>query len=107
MNEIQVAPEINIQVAVKKHSQNIVEKKYRKQDYFLGDIMRGTVKWFNDNKGYGFILDENKKEYFVHWKSILTVEKERKFLQDGEAVEFDVSTTDKGDQAINVVRLNI
>jgi len=74
---------------------------------FLGEVMRGTVKWFSEAKGYGFILDENKKEYFVHWKSILTLENYRKFLQEGEAVEFDISSTEKGDQAVNVVRLNI
>ena len=69
--------------------------------------MKGTVKWFNDAKGYGFILDESGRQYFVHWKSISQqVGNERRFLVDGEAVEFDITATDKGDQAINVVRLN-
>lgn len=68
--------------------------------------MRGSVKWFNDTKGYGFVLDTDGKQYFVHWKSIVAGGNERKLLKDGEAVEFDVLSTDKGDQAINVVRLN-
>ena len=68
--------------------------------------MRGTVKWFNDAKGYGFIVDESGKQYFVHWKAIATVSNERKILKDGEAVEFDTTTGNKGAQAINVIRLN-
>ncbi len=69
--------------------------------------MKGTVKWFDDTKGYGFILIEDGTEYFIHWKSIVTMsEKERKFLIAGEDVEFDTFQTDKGIQAINVVRLN-
>jgi cold shock protein len=71
-----------------------------------GVFMRGTVKWFNDAKGYGFINDESGKQYFVHWKAISTISSERRFLLDGEAVEFDTTTGEKGEQAINVVRLN-
>jgi CspA family cold shock protein len=68
--------------------------------------MKGNVKWFNNSKGYGFIVDEQGKQYFVHWKSILSqTTGGRKELVDGEVVEFDISTTDKGDQAINVVPL--
>jgi len=69
--------------------------------------MKGTVKWFDDTKGYGFVLTEEGKEYFVHWKSIVTVsDKDRKFLINEEDVEFDLMETSKGTQAINVVRLN-
>ena len=69
--------------------------------------MKGTVKWFDDTKGYGFVLTEEGKEYFVHWKSIVTVsDKDRKFLVNDEDVEFDLMETNKGTQAINVVRLN-
>ncbi|HPR17014.1 MAG TPA: cold shock domain-containing protein [Candidatus Cloacimonadota bacterium] len=69
--------------------------------------MKGNVKWFNDTKGYGFIQNSDGKQFFVHWKAITTSENGRKFLLDGEAVEFDVVSSNKGDQAINVVRLSL
>jgi CspA family cold shock protein len=69
--------------------------------------MYGKVKWFDETKGYGFVLSEEGKEFFVHWKSIVTVsDKSRKFLVPEEDVEFDTLDTDKGEQAINVIRLN-
>ncbi len=69
--------------------------------------MVGKVKWFDDSKGYGFILTDEGTEYFVHWKSIVTIsDKSRKFLIPDEEVQFDLMETDKGTQAINVVRLN-
>ncbi|MCK4694963.1 MAG: cold shock domain-containing protein [Candidatus Cloacimonetes bacterium] len=69
--------------------------------------MKGTVKWFDDTKGFGFITSNEGKEFFVHWKSIVTSsDKERKFLVNEEEVEFDTLDTEKGTQAINVVRLN-
>ncbi len=68
--------------------------------------MKGTVKWFDDAKGFGFVTGEDGQEYFVHWKSIVTSsERERKFLVADENVEFDQLETNKGTQAINVVRL--
>lgn len=67
--------------------------------------MKGKVKWFNDKKGFGFVMIESK-EYFVHWLSIVTAsDREEKTLSAGEAVEFDLLKTDKGVQAINVIRL--
>lgn len=69
--------------------------------------MVGKVKWFDDSKGYGFVLTEDGNEYFVHWKSIVTIsEKSRKYLIPDEEIQFDLMETDKGTQAINVVRLN-
>jgi len=70
--------------------------------------MKGIVKWFDESKGYGFILSEDgSKEYFVHWKSIVTPsDKDRKFLNPDDEVEFDIIKTDKGVQAINVVKIN-
>ena len=61
---------------------------------------RGQVKWFNENKGYGFIRQEDGTEVFVHFTAIN--EEGFKTLTEGEEVEFEVVTTDKGLQASNV-----
>ncbi len=67
--------------------------------------MNGKVKWFDDVKGFGFIITDEGAEYFVHWKSIVTVsDTDRKFLVQDELVEFDTLETEKGVQAINVIR---
>ncbi len=69
--------------------------------------MKGTVKWFDEGKGYGFVITPEGKEFFVHWKSIVTVsELGRKTLIPDEEVEFDTIETDRGVQAINIIRLN-
>jgi CspA family cold shock protein len=69
--------------------------------------MKGKVKWFNTSKGYGFVISDEGNEYFVHWRSIVTTsDNEHKTLFDDEDVQFDTIDTDKGIQAINVVRLN-
>lgn len=62
---------------------------------------KGTVKWFNNQKGYGFIKGEDDIEYFVHYSGINSVE-DFKSLEDGQVVVFDVIDTKKGRQAINV-----
>ncbi len=72
-----------------------------------GVMMKGKVKWFNSNKGYGFIITDDNTEYFVHWKSIVTKNPtELKVLEQNETVEFDLIQTDKGVQAINIIRLS-
>lgn len=63
-------------------------------------MAKGTVKWFNEKKGYGFITDEAGKDVFVHFSG-LNMEG-FKTLKDGQTVEFDVSEGDKGLQATNV-----
>ena len=68
--------------------------------------MLGKVKWFNANKGFGFIITDNNREYFVHWSSIVSKSpKELKTLEQNEQVEFDVIKTDKGEQAVNILKL--
>lgn len=66
-------------------------------------MQKGTVKWFNNQKGYGFIIDEEGKEIFVHFSGIN--QEGYKSLDEGNAVEFDISENDKGVQAVNVTRI--
>ena len=61
---------------------------------------KGTVKWFNNAKGYGFITRESGDDLFVHFKSI--VGEGYKTLKQGDAVQFDVEQGAKGLQAVNV-----
>ena len=64
--------------------------------------MKGTVKWFNNQKGYGFISDEQGNDVFVHYSGIVT-DKKFKNLDEGENVEFSVIDGEKGKQAVDVV----
>lgn len=65
--------------------------------------MTGTVKWFNAEKGFGFITNENGEDLFAHFSQI---QKDGfKTLEDGEAVSFDVVEGEKGPQAANIVSL--
>ena len=63
--------------------------------------MKGTVKWFNKQKGYGFISDETGKDIFVHYSGIKM--DGYKNLEEGQTVEFNVTSGAKGDQATDVV----
>ena len=63
--------------------------------------MKGTVKWFNTHKGYGFITGEDDKEYFVYFLNIQMEGFKR--LDDGQSVTFEIEETEKGPQAINVI----
>lgn len=66
--------------------------------------MQGKVKWFNQEKGYGFIEVEGQKDIFVHYTAIQ--QEGFKTLKEGENVEFDVVEGQKGPQAANVVKLD-
>ncbi len=60
----------------------------------------GKVKWFNSEKGFGFITGDNGQDYFVHFRSI--VGDGYRTLDEGQPVEFEIQETDKGMQAVNV-----
>ncbi len=64
---------------------------------------KGTVKWFNNQKGYGFISDAAGNDVFVHFSGINT--DGFKSLDEGQQVEYDVIQGQKGPQAINVTKL--
>ena len=64
---------------------------------------KGTVKWFNDKKGYGFITPEEGNDVFVHHSSIQG--EGFKTLREGEKVEFEITQGPKGEQATNVVKV--
>lgn len=64
-------------------------------------MSQGTVKWFNESKGYGFIESESGKDLFVHFSEIQT--EGFKTLREGQTVEFEEGMGQKGPQATNVV----
>ncbi|MEA2507983.1 MAG: cold shock protein [Actinomycetota bacterium] len=65
-----------------------------------GEVAEGTVKWFSNEKGYGFISQTEGEDVFVHFSAIET--DGYKSLQEGQAVEFEVTDGPKGKQAANV-----
>lgn len=69
--------------------------------FFLTQIfMIGKVKWFDSKKGYGFILTDEGREIFVHYTGI--VAEGFKALTEGQSVEFEIGSNEKGEQAVNV-----
>lgn len=66
--------------------------------------MQGKVKWFNAEKGYGFIEREDGGDVFVHFSAIQA--EGFKTLEEGQAVEFDIVEGARGPQAANVVKLS-
>ena len=65
--------------------------------------MKGTVKWFNAKKGFGFISDETGNDVFVHFSALQM--DGFKVLDEGDVVEFEVIDGEKGPQAANVTKL--
>lgn len=67
------------------------------------DRLNGTVKWFNNAKGYGFIGRNDGPDVFVHYSAISS--EGYKSLQEGDQVEFEIAEGQKGPQAANVVKV--
>lgn len=67
----------------------------------MSNTNTGTVKWFNEEKGYGFIAQENGPDVFVHFRAIAG--EGFKTLKEGQAVSFGVESGQKGPQAVNVI----
>ncbi len=73
-----------------------------RKEFTVSDREKGTVKWFNGAKGYGFIQRTSGEDVFVHFSAIQ--ENGYRTLNEGETVEYDLMTGPKGLQASNVVR---
>jgi CspA family cold shock protein len=73
----------------------------RKAQRKRGSELKGTVKWFNESKGYGFISPEEGKDVFVHFSEIRM--EGFKTLAEGQVVQFEVTNGPKGPQATNVM----
>jgi CspA family cold shock protein len=67
-------------------------------------MARGTVKWFNNTKGYGFIQQEEGEDIFVHYSDVK--DEGYKSLNEGQKVEFEVTSGPKGPKASNVVKVD-
>jgi cold shock protein len=70
----------------------------------MSQRLTGTVKWFNGEKGYGFIASESGEDVFVHYSAIQA--EGFRSLMEGQKVEFSLESTPKGLQASNVMPLN-
>jgi cold shock protein len=66
-------------------------------------MLQGTVKWFNADKGFGFIEVEGRDDVFVHYSAINGAG--FKTLDEGDRVSFEITKGNRGDQAVNVVKL--
>ena len=83
--------------------QDKVKSKKRERENQVERI-KGTVKWFNNAKGYGFLGRDGGPDVFIHYSAITS--EGYKSLQEGDKVEFDIVQGDKGPQAANVSKVS-
>ena len=86
---------------VKMIDQSVFETKINKLGIQMAEREKGTVKWFNERKGFGFIEREKGSDVFVHFSSIKS--DGFKTLKDGQAVEFTLVNNEKGESAEEVI----
>jgi cold shock protein len=87
------------------HTHNEANKGFGPRTCVRGmyvERLKGTVKWFNNAKGYGFIGRDDGPDVFVHYSAITA--EGYKSLQEGDQVEFEITQGQKGPQAANVMR---
>jgi len=75
----------------------------KQKEVVMGEQVEGTVKWFNDSKGFGFIEQQDGKDVFVHFSAIQG--EGRKTLHEGQRVTMEVVQAERGPQAENVTPL--
>jgi CspA family cold shock protein len=79
-----------------------ISVKGKKEDLSLMSV-EGTIKWFNEKKGFGFIQQDNGPDIFVHYSSIAS--EGFKTLAEGQRVKFDIEEGSKGPKAVNVQKI--
>lgn len=75
----------------------------REKEETVSMAVEGTIKWFNEKKGYGFIQQDNGDDVFVHYSSI--VADGFKTLAEGQKVQFEIEQGERGLKAVNVSKL--
>ncbi len=89
-------------VFLRAYCTNNVFSRVREKEETVSERKTGTVKWFNDRKGFGFIRIDDEQDVFVHYSALQG--EGFKTLKEGESVEFDMVEGAKGPQAANVVK---
>ena len=88
------------------HNKRFVKNRKKKNtacESKVFNMVNGTVKWFNNRKGYGFIASEDGADVFVHYSAIKADGDEYRSLNEGDKVEFEITEGQKGPQASDVV----